>query len=71
MRLRGLLRPQLLDQPARRDDLVRVEQEQREQAALPLPAQIERPISVQHLERPENPELHLPSTPCLPAVSDL
>ena len=37
VRLRGLLRPQLLDQPARRDDLVRVEQEQREQAALALP----------------------------------
>jgi hypothetical protein len=48
-----------------------VEQEQREQAALPLPAQIERPISVQHLERPQNPELHRASTPCLPAVSDL
>ena len=71
MRLRGLLRPQLLDQPARRDDLVRVEQEQREQAALPLPAQIQRAITLQHLERPENPELHLPSTPCLPAVSGL
>ena len=71
MRLRGLLRPQLLDQPARRDDLVRVEQEQREQAALPLPAQLQDAISLQHLERPENPELHLPSTPCLPAVSGL
>ena len=42
VRLRGLVRPQLLDQPARRDDLVRVEEEQREQAALPLPAQIQQ-----------------------------
>ncbi len=71
VRLRGLVRPQLLDQPARRDDLVRVEQEQREQAALPLPGHLQGAVSVQHLERPQNPELHLPSTPCLPAVSDL
>jgi hypothetical protein len=48
-----------------------VEEKHGEQAALPLPGQIHRAIPIQHLERPENPELHPASTPCLPVVSGL
>jgi hypothetical protein len=44
---------------------------QRQQAARPLPAQIQDAISVQHLQWPENPELHPPPESCLPAVSGL
>ena len=48
-----------------------MQEEQREQTALPLPAQIQQAVILQHLERSENPELHLPSELCLPAVSGL
>ena len=58
---RRLLAPDAVDQAVDRDDLVRVEQEQREQRPRPLPAESDRPTVVaHHLQRPQQPELHSP-----------
>ena len=48
-RLRPLLAPELIDQALAPDDLVRVQQQDREQLALPAAADDERPIAVERL----------------------
>src|SRR5215204_5860817 len=57
-RRRGLA-PQGVDQPLGRDDLVAVDQQQRDQRALPPAAQPYRRGSVDDLERTEDPVVHV------------
>ena len=56
--LRRILAPELVDQPVRRDHLVRVDEKQREQRPLLGSAQRDLARIVPYLERPENPESH-------------
>ena len=59
-----LLAPDPVDQAVGRDDLVGVEQELREQGARPRPAERDRRTVVSdHLQRPEQPELHALTPP--------
>lgn len=53
-----MLSPQLVDEPVERHHPPRVDQEQRENGALPVRAEIDRTAIFDHLERPEDPELH-------------
>ena len=64
-RARGrLLAPDPVDQAVGRDDVVRVEQELREQGARPRPAERDRRTVVSdHLHRPEQPEFHALTPP--------
>ena len=55
---RNAARPKVVREPIRRDDLVRVEEQDREQGALPRCAQIETAITVESLEWAKDPELH-------------
>jgi hypothetical protein len=54
-----LLAPELVDQPVARDDLVRVEQEHREQRPLPRSRERKRATALEHLERTQDPKLHV------------
>ena len=56
-----LVAPEQVDEPVRRDDRVRVEQQHREEGALLRPSQLHSLFAVEYLERPENPELHAAS----------
>ena len=56
-RPRRALAPEELDQPLGRNHVVHVEQEQREQGSLLLSGQRYRHPVVEHLERPEDPEV--------------
>ncbi len=56
-RPRRVLAPQLVDQPLRRDGLVRAQEQQRQDRALVPPAQRDGRSVVEHLERAEDPEL--------------
>ena len=61
---RRLLAPDPVDQAVGRDDVVRVEQELREQGARPRPAERDRRTVVSdHLHRPEQPEFHALTPP--------
>jgi hypothetical protein len=71
LRLRGALRPELLDQSARRDDLVRVQQKEGEQAALPLPRQLQDATFLQAPPSARESGTPSASTPRLPPVSEL
>ena len=51
-------RPQVVREPIRRDDLVRVEEQDREHGALARCAQVETAITVESLEWAKDPELH-------------
>ncbi len=62
--LRDLLRPKRLCEPVGRDDLVRMEEQEREQRALAGSAEIERAPGIEHLERPQNLELHGANATC-------
>ena len=64
-RARGwLLAPDPVDQAVGRDDVVRVEQELREQGTRPRPAERDRRTVVSdHLHRPEQPEFHALTPP--------
>jgi hypothetical protein len=55
---RRLVSPDAVDQPLGRDDLVRVEQEQREHRTPLRASERHAPLAVEHLERTEDPELH-------------
>ena len=55
---RGRLAPQLVDQQVRRDDLIRVEEEDGEQGALLRTADLDPSTVVGDLERTEDPVLH-------------
>ncbi len=55
------LTPQLVDEVIQGDDSIRAQQQDAEHSTLLGTAQIEEPPSGRHLERPENPELHLSS----------
>ena len=60
----GLLAPDPVDQAVGRDDVVRVEQELREEGTRPRPAERERRTVVSdHLHRPEQPEFHALTPP--------
>ena len=61
---RLLVRPELVDELFARDDLVRVDEEQGEDAALLAPADVEHALPVDDLERAEDPKVHV-----LPRVS--
>jgi hypothetical protein len=50
--------PQLVDQPLRRDYLVGVQQQHRQQRPLLAPAQRQPAIVLDHLQRAEKPEIH-------------
>ena len=51
-----VLAPEIVDQAVGRNDAVRVQEQQRQQGALSLPAQFDRsPVTV-YLERPEEPK---------------
>lgn len=65
------LSPQRVDQPVDRDDLPRVEEQDREQAALLHAAEREQPLTLAHFERPEEPEFKAAGgqSPKLPALS--
>ncbi len=67
----SLPRPELLDQPVGGDDLVRMEEQEREQATLPRAGQRERDAVVENLQRAEDPELQAAFRGRLPAVSEL
>ena len=56
--LAGLLPPEPFDQEVAGDDLVRVDEEQRQERTLLRPAQVEQAVVGLDLERPKNPELH-------------
>ena len=61
---RRLLAPDPVDQAVGRDDVVGVEQELREQGARPRPAERDRRTVVSdHLQRPQQPELHALTPP--------
>ena len=61
---RRLLAPDPVDQAVGRDDVVRVEQELREQGARPRPAERDRRTVVSdHLDRPEQAEFHALTPP--------
>jgi hypothetical protein len=55
---RRLLLPQRIDQPVGRDDLVRVQEQNRQQRPLLGATNVDRPIPLEYLERPEDSELH-------------
>ena len=59
--LRKLLSPELFEDPVGRDDLVCVQEQQRQQCPLPPAGEAKPVVSVHHLERPEDPELHTPA----------
>ena len=58
-RLGRLAGPQLLQQAVRRDDLVRVEEQEREQVSLARAGQRHEAVTVENLERAEDPEIQL------------
>ena len=60
---RRLISPQLLDQEIRGHDLVELQEEDGERAALPEPVDGQRPRPLDDLQRPEQPKIHLLS-PC-------
>ena len=51
--------PELVHQPVARDDLVRVQKQQRKQRPLARAAERQRPAVAGHLQRSKDPELHL------------
>jgi hypothetical protein len=51
--------PELLDEPVGRDGLARVQEQEREQCPLPAAAEGDVPVAVTHLERSEDPEIHV------------
>ena len=51
------LAPELVDETIARDRLAGAEKEDREDAALPRPAERQLPLAVVHLERAENAEV--------------
>jgi hypothetical protein len=57
-RRRRRLPPQLVDQPLRRNDIVGVQQQDREQRTLLAPAEREQAILFGHLQRPKKPKIH-------------
>ena len=57
-RRRGRLAPELVDQALARDELVRMQEQDRQDEPLLQPAQRDRLALVDHLERPEDPVLH-------------
>ncbi len=57
-RFTGLLAEERVDERVARNDLVRAREEDREQGALPWASEIDRPIAVDDLKRPEDAELH-------------
>src|SRR6266536_4789025 len=56
--LRRLFAPELLDQPVAGDDLVRVQQQEREERASLLSTELQGSTVIPHLEWAEQPELH-------------
>ena len=58
-RLGRLLAPELVDQAVGGDDLIGVQEQVSENRLLPRPAEGDGVSSLEHLERPEDPELHL------------
>ncbi len=54
---RRALAPELVDEPIARDRLAGVQQEDRENAALPRATERKLPLAVTHLERAENAEI--------------
>ena len=64
---RWRLAPQVVDQALGRDDLARVQQEQREQRALLRSAEHQRASVLDHLERAKEPEIHA-SAPVSPTT---
>jgi hypothetical protein len=61
--------PEPVDQLVGRDDLVRMQQEQREQRALLRSAERNPTVLVDHLDRAENPILHAANLPGAPDAS--
>jgi hypothetical protein len=61
-RRRRALAPERVDQPLTRDDLVRVQQQQREHGPLPRTAERERSFFAHDLERSQQPEVQPPFT---------
>jgi hypothetical protein len=57
-RARRPLRPQVIDQPRSRDDLVRMQQQDREQRALLSRPEVQRAPVLDHLQRAKEPEFH-------------
>ena len=57
---RHVLAPEVVDDPGRRDDAIRVQQEQRQQRLLLAARQVDGACVVRCLERAQNPELHVP-----------
>jgi hypothetical protein len=57
-RARRLFRPKLVDQPRHRDDLVRVQEEDRQQRPLLPRPEVQRVPLLDHLQRAEEPEFH-------------
>src|SRR4029079_14141230 len=56
------LAPERLDDLVDRDDVPAAQDQQREERAGVLAAQRDRPVTVQRLERSEDPEFHVAST---------
>ena len=58
-RVRSLLAPEVLDEALARDELVGVQQQDREQLALPPATDRDRSIAIEHLEWAEEPDFHV------------
>jgi hypothetical protein len=57
-RRRRLLSPEAVHEPVARDDLVRVQDQQREQGPLPAARELDRPAVHHQLQWTQDPELH-------------
>jgi hypothetical protein len=55
---RWALAPELIDEPIRRDDSIRIEQREREERSLLRPSQGKGPSGLAHFDRSKNAEFH-------------
>ena len=62
--------PEVIEQPLGRHDLVRVQEQTREQCPLPASVQLDRVALLEHFQRPQNAKLHEPSPESSAALTD-
>jgi hypothetical protein len=62
------LTPELVEQPVGRDDLVPMQEQQREQGARLPDARESEPVAISHLKRAEDPKLHTHLLPRLDPI---
>jgi hypothetical protein len=57
---RGVIRPELVEEPIGRDDPIRVNEEERQELALPAASDWDQLLAVSHFDRPKDEELRNP-----------